>query len=53
MFQPPTLGIDSGITNDFVAQDIGHSLHDLGEITREISTDDLLENIFRKFCTGK
>ncbi len=46
-------GIDSGITNDFVAQDIRHSLHHLGEITGEISTDDLLENIFRKFCIGK
>jgi len=46
-------GIDSNITNDFVAQDIRHSLHHLGEITGEISTDDLLENIFRKFCIGK
>lgn len=46
-------GIDSSITNDFVAQDIRHSLHHLGEITGEISTDDLLENIFRKFCIGK
>ncbi|VAW27215.1 tRNA-5-carboxymethylaminomethyl-2-thiouridine(34)synthesis protein MnmE [hydrothermal vent metagenome] len=46
-------GIDNSITNDFVAQDIRHSLHHLGEITGEISTDDLLENIFRKFCIGK
>ena len=46
-------GIDSQITNDFVAQDIRHALHHLGEITGEISTDDLLENIFRKFCIGK
>jgi tRNA modification GTPase len=46
-------GIDSNITNDFVAQDIRHALHHLGEITGEISTDDLLENIFRKFCIGK
>ena len=46
-------GIDSSITHDFVAQDIRHSLHHLGEITGQISTDDLLENIFRKFCIGK
>ncbi len=46
-------GIDSSITNDFVAQDIRHSLHHLGEITGTITTDDLLENIFRKFCIGK
>lgn len=46
-------GLDASITNDFVAQDIRHSLHHLGEITGEISTDDLLENIFRKFCIGK
>ena len=46
-------GIDGGITNDFVAQDIRHALHHLGEITGEITTDDLLENIFSKFCIGK
>ena len=45
--------IDGNITNDFVAQDIRHALHHLGEITGEITTDDLLENIFRKFCIGK
>lgn len=46
-------GIDSGISNDFVAQDIRHALHHLGEITGQITTDDLLENIFSKFCIGK
>ena len=46
-------GIDSGITNDFVAMDIRQSLHYLGEITGEITTDDLLETIFSKFCIGK
>lgn len=46
-------GIDLGITNDFLAQDIRHSLHYLGEITGEITTDDLLANIFSKFCIGK
>jgi tRNA modification GTPase len=46
-------GIDGGITGDFLAMDIRQSLHFLGEITGEITTDDLLENIFAKFCIGK
>ena len=46
-------GIDNRITNDFLAQDIRHALHYLGEITGEITTDDLLANIFSKFCIGK
>ncbi|MBN7816843.1 tRNA uridine-5-carboxymethylaminomethyl(34) synthesis GTPase MnmE [Algoriphagus pacificus] len=46
-------GIDKQITNDFVAMDIRRSLHYLGEITGEITTDDLLANIFSKFCIGK
>ncbi|MEM7297051.1 MAG: tRNA uridine-5-carboxymethylaminomethyl(34) synthesis GTPase MnmE [Bacteroidota bacterium] len=46
-------GIDNQISNDFLAQDIRHSLHYLGEITGEITTDDLLANIFSKFCIGK
>ncbi len=46
-------GIDSQVTNDFLAMDIRQSLHYLGEITGEITTDDLLENIFSKFCIGK
>ncbi len=46
-------GIDGGITGDFLAMDIRQSLHYLGEITGEITTEDLLENIFSKFCIGK
>jgi tRNA modification GTPase len=46
-------GMRSGITSDFIAMDIRRSLHHLGEITGEISTDDLLGNIFGKFCIGK
>jgi tRNA modification GTPase len=33
--------------------DIRQALYHLGEITGEITTDDLLENIFSKFCIGK
>jgi tRNA modification GTPase len=46
-------GMASGVTSDFVAMDIRASLHHLGEITGEISTDDLLGNIFGRFCIGK
>ena len=46
-------GMDTGVTSDFVAMDIRLALHYLGEITGEISTDDLLGNIFGKFCIGK
>ncbi len=46
-------GIDLNITGDFLAQDIRKALMHLGEITGEITTDDLLGNIFSKFCIGK
>ncbi|MFN5364970.1 MAG: tRNA uridine-5-carboxymethylaminomethyl(34) synthesis GTPase MnmE [Bacteroidota bacterium] len=46
-------GLDTGITGDFIAQDIRRSLAYLGEITGEIGVDDLLANIFGKFCIGK
>lgn len=46
-------GIDGGITGDFLAMDIRQSLHYLGEITGEITTEDLLGRIFEKFCIGK
>ncbi|MEQ8474366.1 MAG: tRNA uridine-5-carboxymethylaminomethyl(34) synthesis GTPase MnmE [Marinoscillum sp.] len=46
-------GINHQITNDFLAMDIRNSLHHLGEITGEITTEDLLDNIFSKFCIGK
>ncbi|HET6244473.1 MAG: tRNA uridine-5-carboxymethylaminomethyl(34) synthesis GTPase MnmE [Bacteroidetes bacterium] len=46
-------GLVSGISSDFLAIDIRKSLFHLGEITGSITTDDLLENIFRNFCIGK
>jgi tRNA modification GTPase len=46
-------GIDNQISGDFLAMDIRQALHYLGEITGEITTDDLLGNIFSKFCIGK
>lgn len=46
-------GLEIGITGDFLAQDIRLALHHLGEITGQIVNDDLLANIFSKFCIGK
>ncbi len=46
-------GLGVNITGDFLAMDIRQALHHLGEITGEITTDDLLDNIFSKFCIGK
>ena len=46
-------GIGNNTSGDLLATDIRTALHYLGEITGEISTDDLLKNIFSKFCIGK
>lgn len=48
-----TNALEMGIPGDLVAIDIRQALHFLGEITGEISTDELLGNIFSKFCIGK
>jgi len=48
-----TDGIDNGITGDFLSQDIRECMHFLGEITGAISNDEILGNIFGKFCIGK
>ena len=45
--------IKKNITGDFLAQDIREALYHLGEIIGQVTTDDLLENIFSKFCIGK
>lgn len=46
-------GIDNQLTNDLLALDLRNALHHLGEITGAVTTDDLLKNIFGKFCIGK
>jgi len=46
-------GLDQDITGDFLAMDIRQALHHLGLITGAVTTDDLLANIFAKFCIGK
>ena len=46
-------GLNSDISGDFLAQDIRDCLHYLGEITGEISNDEVLGHIFNHFCIGK
>ena len=46
-------GLDEGVSNDFISQDIRECMFYLGEITGQISTDEILGNIFSKFCIGK
>lgn len=46
-------GLDLQISGDFIAQDIRECMHYLGEITGQISNDEILGNIFSKFCIGK
>jgi len=46
-------GLNNGLSSDLLAINIKQSLFHLGLITGEVSTDDLLSNIFGKFCIGK
>lgn len=46
-------GFESGIPSDLIAVDIRTALYHLGEITGEITNDELLGNIFSRFCIGK
>ncbi len=46
-------GLDEGLSGDLLAIDIRQALYYFGEITGEISTEDLLGNIFANFCIGK
>ena len=46
-------GLRSGISGDFVSQDIRECMHYLGEITGEITTHEILGSIFSRFCIGK
>jgi tRNA modification GTPase len=46
-------GLDNQIPEDLIAIDIRQAIHYLGEITGEITTDEILDNIFRNFCIGK
>ncbi|NPA44549.1 MAG: tRNA uridine-5-carboxymethylaminomethyl(34) synthesis GTPase MnmE [Chlorobi bacterium] len=46
-------GLTSGLSSDFIAQDIREILNHIGEITGEYTNDEVLGNIFANFCIGK
>ena len=46
-------GLHSGLSGDFISQDLRECLHYLGSIIGEISSNDVLHNIFKHFCVGK
>ena len=46
-------GLTLGLPTDLAAQDIREAIYHLGSIVGEISTDEVLGNIFRNFCIGK
>ncbi|MDB9713001.1 tRNA uridine-5-carboxymethylaminomethyl(34) synthesis GTPase MnmE [Flavobacteriaceae bacterium] len=46
-------GMQDGISSDLLAVDVRQALYHFGELTGEITNDELLGNIFSKFCIGK
>ncbi len=46
-------GLRSGLSGDFIAQDLRETTHHLGEITGTVTTPDILATIFSRFCVGK
>ncbi|HOK35671.1 MAG TPA: tRNA uridine-5-carboxymethylaminomethyl(34) synthesis GTPase MnmE [Paludibacteraceae bacterium] len=46
-------GLENGLSGDFISQDLRECIYFLGEITGEITNDEILGNIFSKFCIGK
>ena len=46
-------GMDNKIPGDLLALDIRRCLHYLGEITGEVTNEDMLDYIFSRFCIGK
>ena len=51
--QKVNYGLETGLSGDLLAIDIRQALYHFGEITGEITNDDLLGNIFANFCIGK
>lgn len=47
------MGIDAGLSGDLLAIDIREALYHFGEITGQVTNDELLGNIFANFCIGK
>lgn len=51
--QKVRFGLDNGLSSDLMAIDIKQALYYFGEITGEVTNDELLGNIFANFCIGK
>lgn len=51
--QKVRFGMESGLSSDLIAIDIKDALYYFGEITGQVSNDELLGNIFANFCIGK
>ena len=45
--------INMGLPMDLIAVDLKEALDSLSEVTGEISTEDLLDHVFKNFCVGK
>ncbi len=45
--------IEIGLPMDLIAVDLKEALDSLSEVTGEISTEDLLDHVFKNFCVGK
>ena len=46
-------GLQTGLSGDLVSQDLRECIHHLSDIVGEVSTDSVLQNIFKHFCIGK
>ena len=46
-------GLESGISGDFLSQDIRECIFHLSDIVGEVTNDMVLQNIFHHFCIGK
>ncbi len=46
-------GLETNSTGELIASELRSAMNSIGEITGEITTDDLLQNIFGRFCIGK
>ena len=51
--QKVQFGIDEELPSDLMAIDVKDALYHLGEITGQVTNDELLGNIFANFCIGK
>lgn len=46
-------GLQQNLSGDFISQDLRETIHHLSDIIGEVSTDSVLQNIFKHFCIGK